>query len=181
MRGQGPFFSWNQDFLTSQVHISKTFHRSELKLSPAFPLSILNGTTCCFRISIHYLWCMIAYRKGAASPSPEKSPGGKFDQWPWLTSETVWGPMNRSMWKMSLSQAFGVITSTNPKTANLTTSVNTRPAGGDIFCPLPDFLDSSKKRELSTRNVQYLLQHQLYVCHQNFRKIRGQVLKKMVF
>ena len=60
-----------------------------------------------------------------------------------------------------------------------------RPAGGEgeEICPppLPDFLDSSEKQQISTRDFQYLLLHQFGVYHQDSRKIRSEIFKKMAF
>ena len=77
------------------------------------------------------------------------------------------------------------LTPFNPRYAHMRgkTRFNTRAplGGGGEYRPLPDFLDSSKRRQMSTLNLQFLPQHQFDVCHQNCRKIRREIFEKMAY
>ena len=56
-----------------------------------------------------------------------------------------------------------------------------RGGGGQILPPCRIFPIAQKRRQISTRNFQYLPQHQFVVCHQNYRKIRRRIFEKMAF
>ena len=47
--------------------------------------------------------------------------------------------------------------------------------------PLANFLNNSKRGQISTPNLRYLIQHQFGIRKQTFSKIRREVFEKMAF
>ena len=66
-------------------------------------------------------------------------------------------------------------------TSQLSYSFNPPPLGGQILPPCRIFSIAQKRRQISTRNFQYLPQHQFDVCQRNFRKLRREIFEKMAF